>query len=268
MLTAQTIADVSPFALGLAVAFMLLAESASPLVPLLPPRERARHTLRNLCIAIFVASVAVTGNFLIMMLAAWGSVHQLGVLNQFDTPWPLRFAVALVGLDFLEWIRHRVHHRVPLLWRLHRVHHTDPHVDSSTALRGHPLETMVAYSWFSLLVVVLGIDPLSLAARSVLATLAVAWHHADFKLPERLDAAISLITPTPRTHRLHHSRVVRFTDSNYGALFTWWDRLFGTFTPGTAQPPGKTGLEGFDSPEAQALWSVLKSPLRNIKHDV
>lgn len=104
--------------------------------------------------------------------------------------------------------------------------------------------------------VVIGIDPLSLAARSILATFAVAWHHADFKIPARLDAIISLLTPTPRTHRLHHSRNVRFTDSNYGALFTWWDRLLGTFTPGNAQPPGKTGLEGFDS------------PLRNVKHDV
>ena len=268
MLTAQLLADVSPFSLGLAVAFMLLVESLSPLVPLLPPRERARHTLRNLSIAIFLASVAVIGNLLIMGLAAWVSLRGYGLLNLADTPWPVRFGVALVGLDFLEWVRHRVHHRVPLLWRLHRVHHTDPHVDSSTALRGHPGESLIAYSWFSLMVFVIGIDPLSLAARSVLATFAVAWHHADFKIPARLDAIISLVTPTPRTHRLHHSRNVRFTDSNYGALFTWWDRLLGTFTPGNAQPPGKTGLEGFDSPEAQSLWGVLKSPLRNVKHDV
>lgn len=268
MLTAQTIADVSPLALGLAVGFMLLAESFSPLVPLLPPQTRARHTLRNLSIAVFVATVAVVGNFLIMLLAGWASLHRFGLLNLVDTPWPLRFGVALVGLDFLEWVRHRVHHRVPFLWRLHRVHHTDPHVDSSTALRGHPAETVLAYTWFSALVLIIGIDPLSLAVRSVLATLAVAWHHADFRLPERLDAIISLVTPTPRTHRLHHSRLVRFTDSNFGALFTWWDRLAGTFTPGHAQPPGKTGLEGFDSPEAQSLWGVLRSPLRNVKHDV
>ena len=91
MLTAQLLADVSPFSLGLAVAFMLLVESLSPLVPLLPPRERARHTLRNLSIAVFLASVAVIGNLLIMGLAAWGSLRGYGLLNLSDTPWPVRF---------------------------------------------------------------------------------------------------------------------------------------------------------------------------------
>ena len=87
MLTAQLLADVSPFSLGLAVAFMLLVESLSPLVPLLPPRERARHTLRNLSIAVFLASVAVIGNLLIMGLAAWVSLRGYGLLNLSDTPW-------------------------------------------------------------------------------------------------------------------------------------------------------------------------------------
>ena len=66
----------------------------------------------------------------------------------------------------------------------------------------------------------------------------------------------------------HHSRDVRFTDSNYGTLFTWWDRMLGTFSPGHLQGPGaKTGLEGFDTPERQSLIGVLRSPLLDVKHD-
>lgn len=246
---------------------MLLLETLSPLVPLLPGKVRARHALRNLSIAFFIAIVAVGGNIVAVGVAAWGTSHQWGLLNLVDTPWPLRFVFALAGLDFFEWIRHRLHHRLPFLWRFHRVHHTDPHVDSTTALRGHPGESLMAYSYYCVLVLALGIDPLSLALRSLIATIMVAWHHADFRLPEKLDAVISMVTPTPRTHRLHHSRNVRFTDSNYGTIFTWWDRLFGTFTPGDAQPPGKTGLEGFDSPEMQSLKGVLRSPLMSVKHD-
>ncbi len=246
---------------------MLLLESFSPLVPLLPGKVRARHALRNLNIAFFIAIVAVGGNMMAVTAAGWASTHQLGLLNLVDTPWPLRFVFALVVLDFFEWLRHRLHHRLPFLWRFHRVHHTDPHVDSTTGLRGHPIESILAYTYFSLLVLLLGIDPLSLVLRFLTASVAVAWHHADFRLPERVDAIISLVTPTPRTHRLHHSRHVRFTDSNYGTIFTWWDRLLGTFTPGDAQPPGKTGLEGFDHPEAQSVKGVLLSPLRNVKHD-
>lgn len=267
MISAQTIADVSPFALTAAVGLMLLLESLSPLVPLLPGKHRARHALRNVSIALCTSLFAVGGNFVLVGVAMWSSNRHLGLLNLFETPWVLRFAVALIGLDFFEWIRHRLHHRVPLLWRLHRVHHTDPHVDATTALRGHPLESLVAYSYLTVLVLLLGIDPLALALRSLISAIALAWHHAGFHLHPRLDAAISLVTPTPRTHRLHHSRNVQFTDSNYGTLFTWWDRLLGTFTPGHAHAPGKTGLEGFDTPERQSLLGVLKSPLLDVKHD-
>lgn len=268
MVTAQTIADISPFALATAVGLMLALESLAPLVPLLPGKTRARHALKNVSIALCTAVFAVTGNFVLVGVAAWGTNRGYGLLNLFDTPWLVRFAVALAGLDFFEWIRHRLHHRVPLLWRLHRVHHTDPHVDSTTALRGHPLESLVAYSYFSLLVLAFGIDPLALALRSLIAAVALAWHHADFRMPARLDAVISLVTPTPRTHRLHHSRNIRFTDSNYGTIFTWWDRLLGTFSAGDSQEPGRTGLEGFDSPEQQSLLGVLRSPLLDVKHDV
>lgn len=267
MLSAQTVADISPFALAAAVGLMLLLESLAPLVPLLPGKARGRHALRNVLLALCTSVFAVSGNFVLVAVAAWATERQVGLLNLVDTPWLPRFAVAAAGIDFFEWIRHRLHHRIPLLWRLHRVHHTDPQVDSTTAVRGHPLESLIAYAYFSALVLLLGIDPLSLALRSLLAAVALAWHHAAFRLPARLDAAISLVTPTPRTHRLHHSRDVRFTDSNYGTLFTWWDRMLGTFSGGDAQPPGPTGLNGFDSPEAQSVWGVLRSPLQDVKHD-
>ncbi len=263
MLTAQTITDVSPFVLAAAVLLMLLAESLAPLVPLLPSRLRVRHALGNLRLALVTAFFAVGGSFFLVAAAAWATDRGYGLLNLFEAPGPLRFFVALAGIDFFEWVRHRLHHRVPLLWRIHRVHHSDPHVDATTALRGHPLESLLAYSYFSVLVVLLGIDPLSLALRSLVAVVALAWHHSTLSLPARLDAAISLITPTPRTHRLHHARDVRTTDSNFGTLFTWWDRLLGTFTPGDSRPPGQTGLDGFDSAQAQSLRGVLLSPLQS-----
>ena len=262
MLNAKTITDVSVFVLAGAVLLMLLAESISPLVPLLSTPQRVRHALGNISIALVTALFAVGGSFLLVAAAAWGTERGYGLLNLFDTPAPVRFLVALAGIDFFEWVRHRVHHRVPLLWRIHRVHHSDPHVDSSTALRGHPLESLLAYSYFSVLVVLLGIDPLSLALRSLVAVVALAWHHSALSLPARLDRVISLVTPTPRTHRLHHARDVRTTDSNFGTLFTLWDRVFGTFTPGDVRPPGQTGLDGFDSAQAQSLRGVLLSPLQ------
>lgn len=267
MLNAKTITDLSPLALILAVGGMLLLESLAPLVPLLPGKQRAHHAFRNIGLALCTSLFAVGGSIFLVAISVWAAERQVGFLHHIEAPFVVRFFVALIGIDFFEWVRHRLHHRIPLLWRLHRVHHTDPHVDATTAVRGHPLESVLAYSYFGVIVLALGIDPLALACRSLIAAMALAWHHADFRLPPKVDQLISLITPTPRTHRLHHARDVLFTDSNYGTLFTWWDRLFGTFTEGNSRPPGQTGLNGFDEAHTQSVLYLLKSPLRNMKSE-
>jgi hypothetical protein len=248
--TAQQLADISPFVLAAVVGLMLGLESLSPLVPLLPGRARAVHAGRNVALALCTAVFAVSGNLVLVGVSVWASAHHLGLMNLVETPPLVRCFVALAGIDFFEWVRH-----------------SDPHVDATTAIRGHPLESLLAYSYFSLIVLALGIDPFWLALRSLVAATALAFHHADLRLPPRLDAALSWVTPTPRTHRLHHAREVRFTDSNYGTLFTWWDRLLGTFHGGQSREPGVTGLNGFDAPQAQSVWGVLRSPLEDVAHD-
>lgn len=257
---AQRLADAGPWVLTTAVALMLLLESRWSLVPLLPAGPRTRHVLKNASLALCALGFAIGGTFLQVTLASWATKHDVGFLHLVDAPWPLRIAFVLVVFDFLEWVRHRVHHHVPLLWRLHRVHHSDPHLDASTALRGHPLEGLLAWLYFSAFIVLLGVDPLSLAVRALLVASALAWHHSVLRVPERLDWLISLVTPTPRTHRMHHSRDVRFTDTNFGTLLTWWDRLFRTWTAPRTHPEPQTGLDGFDTPRHQSLGGLLRLP--------
>ena len=80
------------------------------------------------------------------------------------------------------------------------------------------------------------------------------------RLPARVDRFISFVTPTPRTHRMHHSRDVRFTDTNFGTLFTWWDRVLGTWSAPREAPEPKTGLDGYDTPRHQSLLGLLRLP--------
>ena len=47
-------------------------------------------------------------------------------------------------------------------------------------------------------------------------------------------------------HKVHHHYVLPYTDSNYGTVFSVWDRLFGTFEPEGA-PPGLQIMRGFSS---------------------
>lgn len=257
---AQRLADLTPVAFGAVVLVMLAIEGLFPLVPLLARRERFRHGLTNVSLAGVAAVTSVAGSVLLMVSAAWATRARLGLLNLFDTPFIVRFAVALVSIDFFEYLRHRAVHAAPLLWRLHRVHHTDANVDATTAIRAHPLENLFTYPYFAAVIVLMGVDPLSLVLRTLITAAALAWHHSKINLPPALEAVISLVTPTPRTHRLHHARDVRFTDSNFGTLFTWWDRALGTWHPSSEYVDGQTGLDGFDSARAQSLWGVLRSP--------
>lgn len=257
---AQQLADAGPWVLTAAVLLMLALETKWSLVPVLPATPRVKHLLRNVGLALCAAGFAVGGTFLQISLALWAETHDVGLLHLVDAPWPLRIAFVVVTFDFFEWLRHRLHHRVPLLWRLHRVHHSDPHLDASTAVRGHPLEGLLAWLYFSSFILVFGVDALSLAVRALLVAMALAWHHSVLRLPARVDRFISFVTPTPRTHRMHHSRDVRFTDTNFGTLFTWWDRVLGTWSPPREVPELKTGLDGYDTPRHQSLLGLLRLP--------
>lgn len=256
----QTLLDASPFIVVLAVGTVLGCEALFPLVALLPPQKRLRHGLTNVGLALSTSAVAIGGTSLLITSAQWASRHHVGLCNLWPASWAWNFAAALVGIDFFEWLRHRAHHRIPVLWRLHRVHHTDVHVDATTSIRGHPFESVLAYAYFAAVIALLGLHPLAIALRTLVAVVALAWHHSAIRIPLGLDTAMSWITPTPRTHRQHHSRDVHFTDTNYGTLLTWWDRLAGTFTPGTVPLPSSTGLDGFDEPRVQTVWGVLRSP--------
>jgi sterol desaturase/sphingolipid hydroxylase (fatty acid hydroxylase superfamily) len=262
MPTSDQIVNATTPAILIIVAFMWALEWMSPLVPQLELAPRARHGLRNIGIALCIGLVALGGTKLIFGASMWAEKNQFGVLHWLGPSWGIRFLVSFVGIDFFEYWRHRLHHKVPFLWRLHRVHHTDPHVDTTTSIRGHPLESVGSYIYFAIWIALLGVDPLSLASRTLLSMMALGWHHANFKIPLGIDHVVSFITPTPRTHRLHHSRNILKTDSNFAAVFTIWDRLFGTFTSGNVEPEISTGIDGFDAESVQSVFGVMKSPLK------
>ena len=55
----------------------------------------------------------------------------------------LAIGVAIVLLDFVVYLQHRVMHAIPLLWRVHRMHHADLDLDVTSGLRFHPFEMII-----------------------------------------------------------------------------------------------------------------------------
>jgi len=58
---------------------------------------------------------------------------------------------------------------------------------------------------------------------------ATQFSHANIKLPRNLDMALSYFLVSPDMHKIHHHYVLPYTDSNYGNIFSIWDRLLGTY---------------------------------------
>src|SRR5437762_2720490 len=171
--------------------------------------------------------------------------------------------VGVLALDLWKYCEHRVMHSFLPVWRFHLVHHTDTDVDFTTTERHHPIE--VAFSSVMLLAViyVLAVPPLAVVTFVLFSTVVTFVSHANLRLPGRTDRILRWLIITPSVHVIHHSAMRDETDSNYGAIFTIWDRLFGTYREHQADREASIsvqGLEVFRSPRDARLDRVLWHP--------
>jgi sterol desaturase/sphingolipid hydroxylase (fatty acid hydroxylase superfamily) len=181
----------------------------------------------------------------------------------------LHLAYALLVLDLFTYAVHRTFHAVPALWRLHALHHSDVGLDVSTTVRHHPAEAVVTALVVGVGGAVLGCSAIEVVVYGVLENIIQLLGHADIKLLPVIERMTQAIFVTPQFHRIHHSSLRPETDSNYGQVFAFWDRLFGSFS-GLADErrgPVEFGLRDFRDPNAQRLDQALLLPFRIKRQD-
>ena len=211
------------------IALFWLWETAEPLLRF--DYRKGRHALVNL----FFTGTTIVVNFLLAFLllraSEWAVAREVGVLFLWPgLPVVVQLLVGLLVLDLVSaWVAHWVQHKTPMLWRLHLVHHSDRHVDTTTANRHHPGESVVRFGFTLAAVVLTGAPMWMVFLYQSLSVVLSQFSHANIALPAALDRAISWVLVSPDMHKVHHHYVLPHTDSNYGNLFSVWDRLFGTF---------------------------------------
>jgi sterol desaturase/sphingolipid hydroxylase (fatty acid hydroxylase superfamily) len=132
-------------------------------------------------------------------------------------------------LDFLQYTVHRCQHGVPFLWRFHALHHSDPDVDVTTSVRHHPVEYLIAAAIFWLAVLALGIPGVIVFSHAMVVFALAALTHGNITLPEWLERLLRPVVITVDLHLVHHSISHDQANSNFGAVLSMWDRLFGTY---------------------------------------
>lgn len=187
-------------------------------------------------INIFFTITTIIVNFILAFIliktAAWTTENHFGILQWL--PQMSIWLYTIIGLLLLDligaYLVHLIEHKVKFLWRFHLIHHTDIWIDTTTANRHHPGESVIRFAFTTLGVLIVGSPMWMVFLYQSLSVVASQFNHANISLPNKLDVFLSYFIVSPNMHKVHHHYVLPYTDSNYGNIFSVWDRLFGTFT--------------------------------------
>jgi len=248
---------------GAILAGMALLSVLETLLPFVRKADwRRRHRLPNLSLVALTLSLNFAFNAGAVLVSAWLAERGFGLLAGATLPPLAMVLLGILVLDASTYACHRLLHGLPPLWGAHRVHHSDPLVDVTTTTRQHPIEGFWRFLFIMTPAWTLGVPVDVVALYRVVSALVGLTEHMNVKLWEPLDRALSLLVCTPNMHKLHHSRLPIETDSNYGNIFSLFDRVFGTFTPSSPARSIDYGLAGYDDAGSQQLGALLRLPLR------
>ena len=209
--------------------FFWLLEGAMPLFNF--NYKKWKHAVPNIFFTITTILVNLPMAFLLLMSADWTIANNFGILNWLpDMSLGVYTLLGVLLMDFFgAYLPHLIEHKVPPLWMVHLVHHSDHKVDATTANRHHPIESIVRYTFTLIGVIVIGAPIGIVMLYQSLSIVATQFSHANIKLPKKVDKILSYVIVSPDMHKVHHHYVMPFTDSNYGNIFSIWDRLLGTY---------------------------------------
>lgn len=212
------------------ITFFWLIETIKPLFIL--KYKKWKHAGIN----IFFTITSIIVNFLMAFILLWTSnwtvENHFGILQLATgiNPW-IFMITGLLLLDLIgAYLVHFVEHKVKFLWRFHLVHHSDLWVDTTTANRHHPGESVIRFVFTTLAVVLVGAPMWMIFLYQSASVVLSQFNHANISLPVKIDKMLSYFIVSPDMHKVHHHYILPHTDSNYGNIFSIWDRLFGTFS--------------------------------------
>jgi sterol desaturase/sphingolipid hydroxylase (fatty acid hydroxylase superfamily) len=225
-------------ALTLLMVFAILAtlEFHAPKEKL--PKKHLRQSYKTNFTLFIVNSIALSLVSASSLLVLAERYSDKGLLNSLSSPaW--KAVLSFLMLDLLMYLWHKASHSFDCLWMFHKVHHNDPNLNITTSFRIHFLELVITNVLKAALIVILGIEEAMVLTSEAIMTLFIMFHHTNISfMGEKLLGRIIIV---PSLHRTHHSTQRSEHDSNYGAVLSLWDQLFGTRSE---LEPAEIGIKG------------------------
>lgn len=251
------------------VPVFILMSLASLIELVLPLRRQPRFIhgrLRtNMTLVTFNLLTGVALNVVLLVGAVYVSQRGWGLFQQTGIAGLPATIISIVVLDFAAYVAHVSLHKFSFLWRVHRIHESDVSVDATTSFRHHPIELVYRTGLTAIVAWSLGVPLAALALYRSLSALNAILEHSNIRVPRMLDRLLVWFWVTPDMHKVHHSDSRSHTGRNYANLFSFYDRLFATFTPTSVDPVLHYGIEGYREGEQHTLRSLLCSPFESDK---
>ena len=226
--------------------------------------KKWKHAFPNL---FFTATTIIINFFLAFMLlnvSDWVVAKQFGLLNWIpESPIWINIFFGILFLDLIgAYLPHWLEHKIKPLWMIHLVHHSDHHVDTTTANRHHPFESLIRFIFTLFGVFLIGANIGIVMLYQSLSLISTQFNHANIKLPKKVDLFLSYLFVSPDMHKTHHHYRLPYTDSNFGNIFSIWDRLFGTYKTFNREKL-VYGVDVFFDKEANGkIGHLLKQPFQ------
>jgi sterol desaturase/sphingolipid hydroxylase (fatty acid hydroxylase superfamily) len=230
--------------------------------------EKWKHAKVNLVLLTTTIIINVLFGLLAAGVFIWGENNSIGLLYMVEWPLWLELLLGVMLLDLIaQYTVHYLLHKVKFMWKFHMVHHSDTEVDVTTGTRHHPGDYLFR-ELFALIAIVLGGIPFGVyMVYRIITIICTYWTHSNLNMPQGLDKFLSYLFITPNMHKFHHHFERPWTDTNFGNIFSLWDRAFGTFV---YDDPSKIkyGLDVADNSKSNDLEYQLKLPFdKSIKTD-
>jgi sterol desaturase/sphingolipid hydroxylase (fatty acid hydroxylase superfamily) len=245
--------------------FFWILEGVIPVFPLRYRTTKIRHAAVNFAFTVIHLIIHSILAIFIVFLSDWCQQHAVGLVHWTSANIGWTILIGVLALDFSSWWVHWVMHRQPRLWKFHLIHHSDTKVDVTTGLRHHPGDSFLRGLFFILFIFLSGTPMYAVMIYQTLVVAFTAFTHANISLPVSIDKALSLLFVSPNMHKVHHHRFQPYTDTNYGAVFSIWDRLFGTFSKLPLQDI-QYGIDRYyPADKDEELITLLKKPFLSSK---
>ena len=189
----------------------------------------------------------VLGLFVALVSYEW-LVNRLAITH-INATW-LTYVIAFIVLDFAGYVVHALDHRVNFFWNSHIIHHSSEEFNLACALRQSVSVFIKLFIILLLPAALLGVPAKVIAIVAPLHLFAQFWYHTQHI--GRMGFLEKIIV-TPSHHRVHHAINPEYIDKNYGQIFIFWDKMFGTFQEELKDVPAVYGIT-----RPVRTWNPLK----------